>query len=168
VSRPGQSKQPLSYSAPKYVWLTPTLAVMGQIFAVDIPVLRAAGFRTIINNRPDDEEPGQPTAAETQAAVEKAGLIYIHQPFATNQLSIPVAEALAAALEGAADPVLVHCRSGGRSTGAWAIARALTGEQSPEELINMAGAQGFDLRGLMPLLHAAAERSRSARVHKDA
>ena len=150
----------MSDSAPDYAWLTPTLAVMGQISAADIPALHVAGFKTIINNRPDDEEPGQPTAAETQAAAEAAGLAYIYQPFATNQLSVPVAEALAAALEGAADPVLVHCRSGGRSTAAWAVARALTGEQTPDELITIAGAQGFDLRGLAPLLHAAA-RARS-------
>lgn len=78
------SEPPVSDSAPDYAWLTPTLAVMGQISAADIPALHAAGFKTIINNRPDDEEPGQPTAAETQAAVEAAGLAYIYQPFATN------------------------------------------------------------------------------------
>jgi sulfide:quinone oxidoreductase len=40
-----------------------TLVAPSQIFLDDIPVLAAAGIRLIVNNRPDGEEPGQPSSA---------------------------------------------------------------------------------------------------------
>ena len=46
----------------EYRQITDEYAVSGQIAADDIAAIKAAGFRSIICNRPDDEQPGQPTA----------------------------------------------------------------------------------------------------------
>ena len=50
------------------------LSVSPQISAADIAQAKAQGFTTIINNRPDDEAPDQPSSAEIEAAAKAAGL----------------------------------------------------------------------------------------------
>ena len=52
------------------------VSVSGQISPDDIPALKAAGFTTIVNNRPDGEAPDQPSGAEIEAAAKAAGLAY--------------------------------------------------------------------------------------------
>ena len=44
-----------------------TLLVTGQISPDDIATAAAQGVRTIINNRPDGEQPGQPTIDSERA-----------------------------------------------------------------------------------------------------
>jgi uncharacterized protein (TIGR01244 family) len=51
-----------------------------QISIADVAEAARQGFRTVINNRPDDEEPGQPSSAEIEAAARAAGLAYFHIP----------------------------------------------------------------------------------------
>jgi uncharacterized protein (TIGR01244 family) len=46
--------------------LEPGLSVAGQLDRADIDALARTGIRTIINNRPDDEDAGQLPAAEAR------------------------------------------------------------------------------------------------------
>ncbi len=121
-----------------------TMLVAGQIRAEDIEALKAQGVASIVNNRPDDEEPGQPSAAEIGAAARAAGLSYRHIPVASG-FSAEQVEAMAAAIQEANGPVLAFCRSGTRSTFLWALARSQQGDPA-EELIGKAAAAGYDLR----------------------
>ena len=57
----------------EYRQITDDYAVSGQIVTDDVAAIKEAGFRSIICNRPDDEQPGQPSAAEIAVAVEAAG-----------------------------------------------------------------------------------------------
>jgi uncharacterized protein (TIGR01244 family) len=82
----------------------------------------------IVNNRPDDEEPGQPSAAEMASAAEAAGLSYRHIPVAGG-FSPEQVDAMAAALAEAGGPVLAFCKSGTRSTFLWALAEAQRGQR---------------------------------------
>ena len=53
--------------------LTETLAVSGQISAELVADIAAAGYKVLLNNRPDGEEGGQPSSAEiAEAAVAAA------------------------------------------------------------------------------------------------
>ena len=52
------------------------LFIAPQLTAADIRVARANGIAAIINNRPDDEETGQPSASENRRTAEAAGLGY--------------------------------------------------------------------------------------------
>jgi len=56
------------------------LSVAGQISKDDIAAIAQAGFAVIINNRPDGEQPGQPTNAEIEAAARGAGADYLFLP----------------------------------------------------------------------------------------
>jgi uncharacterized protein (TIGR01244 family) len=112
-----------------------------QLTAADLEEARDRGIRLIVNNRPDGEEPGQPSSAEIEAAARAAGLDYRHIPIAGGFPPERV-EAMAEAL--AQGPVLAFCRSGTRSTFLWALARASRGAPAGES-IAAASAAGYDL-----------------------
>jgi uncharacterized protein (TIGR01244 family) len=122
--------------------------VAGQIFPEDLPELKAAGVTAIVNNRPDDEEPGQPSSAQMEAAARAAGLDYRHIPIAGGFAPEQV-EAMAEALEQG--PVLAFCRTGTRSAFLWALARAKRGAPA-EESVAAAAAAGYDLGPIRTLL----------------
>lgn len=135
--------------------LDDTISVAPQIAAADLPAIHAAGFRTIINNRPDHEEPGQPAAADLRAAAEAAGLAWHDVPVGPAGIGPAELAATAAALAGG--PTLAFCRSGARSCQLWAFAQARAGDD-PAALIAKAAAAGYDLRGLAPTLTALSAR----------
>jgi uncharacterized protein (TIGR01244 family) len=112
-----------------------------QIVAADMPAVVAQGVRLLVNNRPDGEEPGQPSSAEIEAAARAAGLDYRHIPIAGGFPADRVA-AMADALDHG--PVLAFCRSGTRSTFLWALARAGRGAPAGES-VAAAAAAGYDL-----------------------
>lgn len=124
--------------------------VAGQIDALAMPALAAHGVTMIVNNRPDHEEPGQPTAKEIAAAAQAAGLDYRHIPVAGG-FSPDQVEAMADALEFADGKVLAFCKSGTRSTWLWALARSRRGADA-ETLIGQASAAGYSLESLRPYL----------------
>lgn len=125
--------------------LDESAAVAPQIDPADLPSIKAAGFATVINNRPDDEEPGQPPGEAIRAAAEAAGLRYVAIPFAGGQLTPQILAAMAQAMEHG--PVLAFCRSGTRSCNLWALAGALRGDD-PATMVEQAAAAGYDLTGL--------------------
>ncbi|EGJ11151.1 hypothetical protein RBXJA2T_12522 [Rubrivivax benzoatilyticus JA2 = ATCC BAA-35] len=84
-----------------------------------------AGFRSVINNRPDHEHgPGQPTSAEIETAARAAGLEYRHLPVAGGYQSPEEIAACAALLRELPRPLLMFCRSGSRSARLYQLATA--------------------------------------------
>ena len=76
-----------------------------------------AGFRSVVNNRPDFEHgPDQPTNAEIEAAARAAGLEYRFLPVAGGYQSPEEIAAFARLLAELPRPLLLFCRSGARST----------------------------------------------------
>ena len=124
--------------------------VAGQIRPEDVAAAAGEGVTMIVNNRPDSEQPGQPTSEEIEAAARKLGLAYRHIPvrggIAPEQVTAMM-EALAAS-EG---PVLAYCAAGTRSTWLWAFARARAGDD-PEEIIRKGTMAGYDLTPLRSYL----------------
>ena len=116
--------------------------VAGQIAPEDVPDLAARGVTGIVNNRPDGEEPGQPTGASLAAAAEAAGIGYAYIPIAGG-FSADKVEAMAAATQ-VPGRTLAFCKSGTRSTLLWALARARLGDD-PQDLDTKASAAGYDL-----------------------
>ena len=131
------------------------IAVAPQIAAEDVPAIAAAGYRAIVNNRPDGEEPGQPGGDAIRAAAEAAGLAYTAIPVTHAGFSQPQVAAMIDAIDSAGGPVLAYCRSGTRSCNLWALAGAGLG-QDPDELTAKAAGAGYDLTNLRPLMDAVA------------
>ncbi len=138
--------------------LTSSLSVAGQIAETDLPMIASQGFRAIVNNRPDDEAPGQPAAAALARAAERLGLAYRHVPARSGQLTDADVAAFARALAELPGPVLAFCRSGTRSTTLWAL--GATGGLSPDDILRIAAEAGFDLAAIRARLgqHAAMPR----------
>jgi len=99
------------------------LVATGPFRPGDVAAAQAAGVVAVVNNRPDGEEPGQPTSAQIESAVRAAGLDYHHIPVAGGIGPDQVA-AMAAAMDSAMErgKLLAFCRSGTRSTWLWAMA----------------------------------------------
>ncbi len=94
--------------------LTEDYSVSPQISVADVAEIKAAGFRSVICNRPDDEDPGQPGHDEIQAAVEAAGLTFRWIPVISGAMTPDNVAEQAAALDDLPAPVLAYCRSGTR------------------------------------------------------
>ncbi len=125
--------------------------VSGQVDPAALPALAAEGVTMVINNRPDHEDDGQPTSAEVEAAARAAGLSYCHVPIARG-IGPSDVEAMRVAMRRAGNgKVLAFCRSGNRSTLAWAVARAEDGVPRGE-LERCAEAAGFSLAPVLHLL----------------
>jgi sulfide:quinone oxidoreductase len=135
------------------------IAVAPQIDLADIAAIQAAGYRTIINNRPDGEEAGQPTAADAGQFARSLGLVYIHQPVVGATLGHASAAAFAEAIAASPGPVLAHCRSGTRSTILWSLAEAKAGKLSIDEIFRVAASAGYDITGHRVMLDQAAQKS---------
>jgi uncharacterized protein (TIGR01244 family) len=127
--------------------LAPGLSVAGRLDREDIDALARAGVRTIVNNRPDGEDPGQLPAAEAKQLAAAHGIAYHHIPITAATLTRGDVDAFAATLRDAAQPVVAHCRSGTRSALLWALTRMREGAD-PLALISEAARHGIDIAGL--------------------
>ena len=123
--------------------LTPAIAVAPQISAADCGRARAAGFVAIVCNRPDDEDAGQPDAADIAAAATAAGLRFAHVPVDSRGIDDTQIAAMAAEI-GAGGPILAYCRSGTRSANLWALAAASRGDDV-DAIIAAAAQGGYDI-----------------------
>lgn len=135
--------------------LTPDLAVGPQITPQDVSALAEAGFRTLINNRPDAEVPPDLAHHAIQAAAEAAGMTCHYIPFQPGQITPNMVVATVQALQGPL-PAVAYCRSGNRSTVLWALSEA---DRRPgSELAEIAARAGYDLSGVMPVIEALARQ----------
>jgi len=136
----------------KFIPVAPDFSVAPQIGPEDFAAAAALGFKSIINNRPDGEAPGQLTSAKAEAAANSAGLTYraipVVMPFPASAI-----DAFAAALAQTPGPHLAYCRSGTRSITLWAMARAKAGAD-PDALVKAAADAGYALSGARATLAA--------------
>lgn len=133
--------------------LDDSISVSEQITPADIKAAAAQGFTMIINNRPDEEQPGQPSGDEIREAAREHGLAYVAIPITHAGYSVPQVDAMRAALAKADGPVLAFCRSGTRSTFVWALARGADGEDA-DSLAAKAAQAGYDISPVRAFLAA--------------
>lgn len=126
--------------------LTADYAVAPQLAVEDLPAVAAAGFATIVANRPDGEAPGQPGMDDIEAAATKAGLSFVRIPISgpPTPAAIEIAEKTIASARG---PILAYCRSGTRSATLWALATAKAGKMPTTDILEAARRAGYDLGG---------------------
>lgn len=134
--------------------LTDDLTVSPQIPLDAIPAIAEAGFKTIMCNRPDNEDPGQPSFEEIKAKAAECGLGAVHLPVASGSVEDSDADAFAKALADLPGPVFAYCRSGTRCTILWALANA---DKMPvNDIVTTAANAGYDVSGLAPRLASRA------------
>ena len=124
--------------------LDDSIFVSAQLMPEDVRTAALHGITMIINNRPDDEDNGQPTSKEIESLAKAVGVEYkaipvTHAGFSTLQI-----DEMVIALSKAKGPVLAFCRSGTRSTLLWALAQAKLSVPAAE-LEAKAEAAGYSL-----------------------
>lgn len=96
--------------------VVPGFHVTPQLLPEELEDAKKAGFRTIINNRPDHEGgAGQPTSSELRTAANAVGLDYHYLPVPPSGYSDADAQRMAGLVASSAGPVLAFCRTGRRS-----------------------------------------------------
>ncbi|MFC3903665.1 TIGR01244 family protein [Acinetobacter marinus] len=98
----------------------------GQISAEQIPQVVEKGFRSVINNRPDQEGGAeQPTSAQIEAAARAVGLDYVYQPVVAGQISEIDVRTFANHYHELPKPILMFCRTGNRSNNLYQLAKQM-------------------------------------------
>jgi len=126
--------------------IAPGISTAGQIRVEDLAALKDCGIATILCNRPDDEEPGQPGSEAIRMEAERLGLAFASIPIPLGPLDERIVIRTAQALEHLPRPILAYCRSGARSTMAIDAARRLRqsgGGEGCDVLIIGGGAAGI-------------------------
>ena len=134
--------------------LTPTNAVSPQIELSDLPAIKAAGYTTIIDNRPDGEIPPQLHTVSMKSAAEALGLTFVANPVIGGALTMDNVTAQGAAIAAAQGPVLAYCASGNRSSVVWALSQA--GNMPTADLVGIPARFGYQLDHLRPQIDALA------------
>ena len=127
--------------------LSAGLSVSAQITVDDVAELKKMGFRSIICNRPDGEEAGQPTFPEIAEAARTAGLEVRNLPVVTGRIDDGDPAEFGAALAELPGPTLAYCRSGTRSAILWSLSEARTGHLP--DILAATAAAGFDMSGIV-------------------
>ena len=133
---------------PDFRRVTDRFSVAPQIQPADLAAAAAEGYTLIINNRPDEEDPGQPSAAAMAVQAESLGLIYVHIPVQGGP-SVEQAAAVTRAIEEHPGRALAYCRSGTRSINTWALGRREAHLTEAAELLRLGSAAGYDLSGVL-------------------
>ncbi|MFB2553472.1 TIGR01244 family sulfur transferase [Ensifer soli] len=130
-----------------------SISVSPQIRLDDAHELARLGFKSIISNRPDREEDGQPTADMMGMAAKGAGLEFRHAPVVASDIGDRDIALFGEALKHLPKPVLAFCRSGTRAATLWALSQApLLGEDA---VLSATKSAGYDLSQLRPRLSLA-------------
>jgi sulfide:quinone oxidoreductase len=126
--------------------IVPGFSATTQLTVADMELVKSGGFRSVLNNRPDNEEEGQPLSDDLQREAQRLRLEYLHVPATLAPLTEDELTEFVVALKALPEPVLGFCRSGTRAARMWAQAKV--GDYRSAELIELAAAAGFDISDL--------------------
>ncbi|GAC1411514.1 MAG: bifunctional protein tyrosine phosphatase family protein/NAD(P)/FAD-dependent oxidoreductase [Burkholderiaceae bacterium] len=127
--------------------LTSELSVSPQIMQADMAELHAAGFRSIVCNRPDGEGADQPGFQELAEEAARRGMAARYLPVESGTVTDGEAEIFGRLMQELPKPVLAYCRTGTRSATLWALSQATSRPMA--QILEKAKAGGFDLKGVV-------------------
>ena len=105
--------------------LEPQVYATGQLFEDDLRLVAKQGVQSIVNTRPDNEVPGQPSSAELARVAGELGMTFENFPVDSGSFSRQEAEAFSRTCVGLDRPLVVFGRSGASSTKIWETADSL-------------------------------------------
>lgn len=146
------------------VSLTPEFAIGPQVTAEDFESIRAAGFASVVNARPDDELGTYLHAPEAERQAGACGLSYAHSPTENHAIFEPdVIDRFEQALAELPKPIFAHCKTGTRAAILWALVAAR--HRPVEDVIATLRAGGQDLDFLEQELRDSAAAGRQSPMH---
>ena len=126
--------------------LSSSFLVSQQVMQDDLQALAASGIRSIICNRPDREDIGQPSFRDLELAAKKVGIEAAYLPIVIGKLTRDDVVAFGRLLEVMPKPILGFCRTGTRAATLWTLSR-IAGGQPASEVLAVAKTAGYDLSG---------------------
>lgn len=111
----------------RFAKLSDTYAVATQIDPADVEYFAREGFTAIICNRPDGEDPGQPTSDSIREACERHDVEFHMIPMQGRFVSPDTVQQFMDVMQNAEGPVLGYCRSATRSAILWQMASQAQG-----------------------------------------
>lgn len=130
--------------------ITPRYAVSPQIAPEDAAAIADAGFVRVICNRPDSEVPPGLQADAVGAAIRAAGLEFEVLELTHQTMTPENVRRQMQMTENSDGPVLAYCASGTRCSVIWALGQC--GAMTPDEILKMTAAAGYNLDNLHPTL----------------
>jgi len=130
------------------VKITDKLSVAKQPAVEEFGDIAKAGFKALINNRPDGEDQLQPGSAAEAEAAGAAGLAYAHIPVTGATITAADVHKFQETVASAEGPVLAHCKGGTRSLSLFVIGEVLASRMRPGEVRDFGARHGFDLAGV--------------------
>lgn len=130
--------------------VTDDFAVAPQFAPEDMAEVAAQGYSNVICNRPDGEEPGQPSTASMRSAAEAAGMSFHQIPVSGGAFPPDAIEGFRTVRQESEGKTLAYCRSGTRSITLETLANP--DGLGVEQRLERAAAAGYDLSGMRPHL----------------
>ncbi|WP_144096220.1 TIGR01244 family sulfur transferase [Croceicoccus sediminis] len=125
-------------------------AVSPQIAPDDVAEIAREGFTTIICNRPDSEEAGQPTSVAIAKAAKRAGLDFHLIAVSGGAFPETAVARFRGVRQAANGPVLAYCRTGTRSITLETLANPE--DRSIDDRLSRAASAGYDLSAMRDAL----------------
>ena len=126
-----------------YTPIDENFAIAPQIVSEEIKEVQEAGFKTIINFRPDDEFGDYMKSSEARKIAEGIGLHYVHIPISSVGISTDQVDEVRDLLNKDVGPLFAHCASGRRASILWGMAQA--GQRPVPEILELTLKAGQDL-----------------------
>ncbi|PCM45765.1 TIGR01244 family sulfur transferase [Marinobacter sp. ANT_B65] len=125
-----------------------TISVTPQISYGDVAEAARLGFKTLVANRPDQEEFGQPSMADIEAAARENGMTWVYMPVQSGNVTDADVDRFGEMIRNSEKPVLAFCRTGTRCTILWSLNAVRT--TPAQEVFSKASNAGYDMSGLAP------------------
>ena len=138
----------------QYNTLSDDYSVSPQIDATDVPSILQAGFKSVICNRPDQENPESRQIEAIKAAVEAAGMDFAENVFDPSSFGPDKIERQADLLAQLPGPIFAYCASGNRCSVVWAFTQA--GRVATDRILDATTGAGYQLAHLRPQLEMMA------------
>lgn len=141
-------------------FITSQFAIAPQVAAEDFARLREAGFKSVINARPDSEIGEFMKSDEAAGHAAAAGLDYFYTPTESHAVfESEFIDRFEQAMIEMPAPILAHCKSGTRTAILWALVAVR--HQPTEDVIGQLNSAGQELTFLEDELRA--ERDNAGR-----
>lgn len=127
--------------------VTDKLWISGQPNDADLIAASKVGVRRIINNRPEREDPAQPSMEEAKARAGDLHMEFVQIPVVPGRVTEDAVRNFQAAVDSADGPVLAHCKSGTRSLTLWVIGEVLDGRLAASDIDAIGARMGINLAG---------------------
>ena len=130
--------------------LTEQIAVADQLELHDFDAVKAAGFQSVICNRPDDEGELHAESRDVEKLAASLGMEFRYLPVNAAQITDDDVKQHAQFLSELPMPILTYCRSGTRCARLWALSEA--GKQEANDLMEAVEKAGLSIADMAPRL----------------